>query len=139
MSSCPRGIQTMTPIIYILLFVLGWASHHLRSNRRLIEDCITVRGPDGYGTNGESCVFPFIFQGVTYNACTNAGDPDDTMWCSTKTDKCDKHVVGQWGYCSKTCLSELDLVKEPDEQTVWINPITYSPTVYPTSSPTASH
>ncbi len=123
----------MTPLIYTLLFVLGSASHNLRSYRRPVEDCITVRGPDGYGTTGESCVFPFIFQGVTYNACTNAGEPDDTMWCSTKTDKCDLHITGQWGYCSKTCHSE------PDDETVWINPITYSPTVYPTSSPTISY
>jgi hypothetical protein len=142
----------MTPLIYILLSVLCSASHHLRSNHpEQIDACITVRGPDGYGRTGQSCVFPFIFLGVTYTACTKTTDPDDTMWCSTKTDKCDRHVTGQWGYCSEKCQSELDVVTEPDDDTepddqtepdddtVWINPITFSPTAYPTSSPTISH
>ena len=32
----------------------------------------------------KSCVFPFSFQGETYNACTDAGSDNGAVWCATK-------------------------------------------------------
>ena len=65
--------------------------------------CTTVSGPDP----GKECVFPFNFNGVTYNACTLDGNADDETepWCSTLTDSNGDHVGGQgnWGFCSSNC------------------------------------
>ena len=52
----------------------------------------------------QACVFPFIFNGVTYNGCTY-DDGETEPWCSTLTDGSDEHVGGggHWGYCSSEC------------------------------------
>jgi len=50
------------------------------------------------------CQFPFIFNGKTYDACTDKGDPDGRLWCSTKVDRSGKHVSDNWGYCSNECF-----------------------------------
>ena len=34
--------------------------------------------------SGAVCIFPFKFEGVLYEACTSAKDPDNKLWCSTK-------------------------------------------------------
>jgi len=53
--------------------------------------------------NGADCIFPFIFNGVTYNGCTTV--QDTRLWCSTSTDSSDNHIGGQgnWGYCNSAC------------------------------------
>ena len=54
------------------------------------EDCVATGG----SIEGEKCMFPFQYDGETYNSCTTA---DETkLWC--KTD-----VGGNWGYCGKAC------------------------------------
>ena len=32
----------------------------------------------------KACVFPFSYQGVTYNACTDAGSDNGAAWCATE-------------------------------------------------------
>ncbi|XP_029468601.1 matrix metalloproteinase-9 [Rhinatrema bivittatum] len=37
----------------------------------------------GGNSDGAKCVFPFIFDGESYDACTKEGREDDYRWCST--------------------------------------------------------
>ena len=62
--------------------------------------CLTVGG----GKAGAKCVFPFTSEGITYQGCTRTNDPDDRLWCSTKTDSKGVHLSGQgeWGHCNHT-------------------------------------
>jgi len=62
----------------------------------LIPTCLT--------TSSKLCVFPFIYKGVTYNACTKVGH--SKKWCSTQTDANGKHVRGKWGICAASCEEE---------------------------------
>ncbi len=51
------------------------------------------------------CIFPFTYEGVTYNNCTIVNDPDDKPWCSTNLDEDGNHVVSgrYWGHCDQDC------------------------------------
>merc|ERR1711868_101710 len=48
------------------------------------------------------CIFPFIYQGVTYTSCTTAGRFSEP-WCSTATDTNGNHIIGYWGNCGSGC------------------------------------
>ena len=82
---------------------------------------------------GKPCIFPFTFNGVTYNGCPTFRDtldikikslmiiPDSYLnrrWCSTKVDKNGNHMNGNqifnpegnfrlddnyWGVCDRSC------------------------------------
>eukprot|EP00069_Balaena_mysticetus_P009528 bmy_06251T0 len=45
---------------------------------------------------GELCVFPFIFLGEEYSACTREGRRDGQLWCAT-TSNFDRDK--KWGFC----------------------------------------
>lgn len=62
--------------------------------------CETVDGPKV----GQSCVFPFVYQGQIYEKCIlkNFNVP----WCSTKTDINGEHLKGNWGICHYECDKE---------------------------------
>jgi hypothetical protein len=56
---------------------------------------------------GVACVFPFTYQGRTYDACTMDvdGRANARAWCPTKTDVNGNAMrsTGHWGYCPETC------------------------------------
>ena len=66
----------------------------LSTNFHLSDDCFTVSGP----MSGKKCIFPFMYRGVLYPHCTNAGN-HDKLWCATETYQNGAYVSGQWGNC----------------------------------------
>ena len=58
---------------------------------------MTISGADP----NKPCIFPFKFDGQTWNTCTNVDDPSGPYWCSTKVDDQGNHIGGQgnWGNC----------------------------------------
>jgi len=55
--------------------------------------------------NGKTCIFPFRHKNVTYAGCTDVGDPDNRLWCSTEVDSLGDHVTGvkAWEHCHVDC------------------------------------
>ena len=50
----------------------------------------------------KECVFPFTFEGETFNKCTNFGCPE-CFWCGTQYDVSDN--IG-WGICNEACPTQ---------------------------------
>ena len=44
--------------------------------------CLTVSGPNP----GKPCIFPFKYNGKTYNGCEKDHEDETKTWCSTKVD-----------------------------------------------------
>jgi len=67
--------------------------------------CKTVGGP----SPNQPCVFPFKWNGKTYNSCPIDSDDTNETWCSIKTDSNGNHITGQglWGHCGSKCKKEL--------------------------------
>ena len=64
---------------------------------------------------GMKCIFPFVYEGVTHNACTKHGieHTEYEPWCSTNVDKFGGHVSGggHWGDCGQECSFEPGMSK----------------------------
>ena len=59
-------------------------------------------------TDEEQCVFPFIYEGKTYNQCIHAGNRwPTTAWCSTKVDNNSEYIHGQYGRCKDPNCKQL--------------------------------
>merc|ERR1719422_1901521 len=75
-----------------LLFVSAASGFNVpgfSSNQRVPNSCSTLTG----GT----CVFPFIYNGVTHFQCTYTDSP--TPWCATAVDSSGVVVTNSWGDC----------------------------------------
>merc|ERR1712119_38936 len=73
--------------------------------------CLTVSGPRAE----TPCIFPFVYSGKVYNQCAewiHGGENEGKSWCSTKVDNFDRHIKGQYGFCSSTCFEQKD--QQPD-------------------------
>lgn len=57
---------------------------------------LTVLYTNGGNSDGAPCVFPFVFDGTSYNACTTDGRSDGYRWCAT-TSNFDQDK--KYGFC----------------------------------------
>merc|ERR1711874_190841 len=64
-----------------------------------LTSCTTDSGPQ----SGQSCVFPFRYNGVVYSTCTTEGQAQ--AWCSTSVDNAGDFQAGQYGFCPSSCPS----------------------------------
>jgi len=75
--------------------------------------CRVIQGPAA----GKQCVFPFSFNGVTYNGCPTwsfGGSNQGKRWCSTKTvNGVHDNGNGHYGFCSNNCPNDEVIVKSP--------------------------
>ena len=79
------------------------------------QGCPTIGGP----AQGNQCIFPFIFEGISFTGCITRADPDKIPWCSTKIDENGTHVGGNkfWAHCDlgECPISDDPLAKGPVE------------------------
>merc|ERR1711874_72806 len=64
-----------------------------------LTSCTTDSGPQ----SGQSCVFPFRYNGVVYTTCTTEGQAQP--WCATSVDSAGDFQDGQYGFCPSSCPS----------------------------------
>jgi len=77
-----------------------WCSTKVDTNREHLKG-FYMFCPSSPGAS-ESCQFPFIYKGTTYNSCvawTAGGQPAGSSWCSTKVDTNREHVKGYYKFC----------------------------------------
>merc|ERR1711936_151338 len=87
------------------------------------SSCTTDSGPQ----SGQSCVFPFRYNGVVYTTCTTEGQTQ--AWCSTSVDTAGDFQAGQYGFCPSSC---------PSTGTTTTTPTTTTTTPSSTTTTTAS-
>jgi len=72
-----------------------WPGFFVNSNR------LRDRSADhhGRGPYNQNCQFPFIYNNITYNECTEV-DNEGIPWCSVLVDFSNHHVPTFWGNCA---------------------------------------
>lgn len=68
---------------------------------------------NGGTAHGESCIFPFLFQGREYSDCTTDGRGDGRLWCSTTYDYDQEKM---WGFCETEEQAQQRLQAEEAEE-----------------------
>ena len=98
-------------ILFIKLYVLAWFSFFTTN---ITTDASNEGGSycaestiekDCWATNGQKCIFPFKWNGVTHSECTVHGIRDPGLhWCSTEVDENGVAING--AHCSLECPVE---------------------------------
>ena len=50
-----------------------------------------------------NCVFPFTYEGKTYNKCTKDNSENGKSWCAYKVNRAGVAVDGKWADCDEGC------------------------------------
>jgi len=78
------------------------------------SECIASGGPG----KGLPCFFPFKYNDVVYNSCSNANKhvTNNKPWCSILVDRQGNHVGGRgaWGNCDESCPLLLNDINSRD-------------------------
>ena len=51
------------------------------------------------------CIFPFRYNGKTYDFCTTDDDDNDEGWCATAVKANGDIQRGNWGHCEDECFN----------------------------------
>ena len=83
---------------YGIKYILSLWLELLCLNIFYILGCVT----NGGASAGKLCIFPFMYNGITYTTCALE---NDGYWCSTKVDSNGVHIgnQGNWGTCGSDC------------------------------------
>ena len=81
--------------------------------------CKTVSGPNP----GRDCIFPFKWNGQTFNSCPVDSDDKSKWWCSTKVDSNGNHVPNQneYGHCGSSCPAHIDTSQSPTQSKFYLD------------------
>jgi len=113
----PRRRRGKRAVEELSVFEPQWLAARGRGARgrgRVIRQYVERQGvcktKDGPTAGGKACVFPFSFDGVTYNGCPSWPADASETWCSTKVDTAGNHVTGggNFGFCSADCPSNTE-------------------------------
>lgn len=52
---------------------------------------------------GKHCIFPFKYEGETYNKCTDKYSENGKVWCATEVDEDGEVVRNTWEDCEEGC------------------------------------
>ena len=51
----------------------------------------------------KNCIFPFKYEGKTYNKCTKDNSENGKSWCAFKVNRAGVAVNGKWADCNEGC------------------------------------
>jgi len=84
--------------------------------------CFTGQKDDCQTVEGKKCVFPFVYNGNTYDSCTIDESVNGLAWCATGVDR--NRKAEAWEDCRPGCpghggKKNFDLVSEEDYEEIW--------------------
>uniref|UniRef100_A0A674K820 Fibronectin type-II domain-containing protein n=1 Tax=Terrapene triunguis TaxID=2587831 RepID=A0A674K820_9SAUR len=84
MSSWRGCMLQMTPLPRLFFFVKKTATTvSLFGIPAVHSDLLVAFAAYGGNSNGQRCIFPFVYKTELFHSCTNAGDNMGNFWCAT--------------------------------------------------------